>query len=239
VFDRDLREGRYRDDDDRLDDDLRSLVRQGLVESRTITADHHGHSMRVLALSDDGRDLLQDHRRSAGFLSGGSEVRVHSGFGKRSDLIHNASLYRMYQVEAAAIERRGGTIRSVVLEGDLKCEVYHRAQPGGALSDDLRHALLFEAAHRCEIPVVNDHLEFPDIRVEYDMPRGHGGRVDLELITAQYRGGAIAAKAAAGFTMYSAGGSASRGIHGLGGSDGCRGSAGHWYDRSLSGLLSL
>jgi hypothetical protein len=58
-------------------------------------------------------------------------------------------------------------------------------------------------------------------------------------VTAHYRGAAIAAKAAAGFTMYSAGGCAARGIHSLGGSSGGRGSAGHWYDRSLSGLLSL
>jgi hypothetical protein len=185
VFERDLREGRYRGDGGRLDDDLRSLNGQGLVESRTITVDRHGHTMRVLAISDAGRDLLQDHRRSAGVRSRGSEVRVHSGFGKRPDLIHNASLDRMYQVEAAAIERSGGTIPGVALEDDLEREVYRRAQPGGAMSDDLRHALLLEAAHQCEIAVVNDHLEFPDVCIDYDMPSGHGGRVDLELVTAQ------------------------------------------------------
>jgi len=75
------------------------------------------------------------------------------------------------------------------------------------------------------------------VRVEYDMPGGRGGRVDLELVTAAYRGGAIAAKAAAGFTMYSAGGCASRGIHSLGGSDGGRGTASN--ERWISGLLSL
>jgi hypothetical protein len=162
---------------------------------------------------------------------------VHAGFRKRSDLIHNASLYRMYQVEAAAIEHRGGTIRRVDLEDDLKREVYHRAHLTRDLSEDLREERLVEAARACHIPVVNQHLEFPDVRVEYDMPGGRGGRVDLELVTAAYRGGAIAAKASAGFTMYSAGGSASRGIHSLGGSDGGRGTASN--ERWISGLLSL
>jgi hypothetical protein len=55
VFDRDLREGRYRDDDERLEEDLRSLTRQGLVESRTIAADHEGHTIRGFALSEAGR----------------------------------------------------------------------------------------------------------------------------------------------------------------------------------------
>jgi hypothetical protein len=49
-----------------------------------------------------------------------------------------------------------------------------------------------------------------------------------------YRRGQVAAKQAAGFTLYSAGGSATRGIHSLGGH---RGAPAH--DRYLSELLSL
>jgi hypothetical protein len=237
VFDRDLRDGRYRGDLDRLDDDLKSLTAQGLVESRTLASDHRGHAMRVLALTEAGRDLLEDHRTASFSRDRDREDAVHAGFRKRSDLIHNASLYRMYQVEAAAIERGGGTIRHVALEDDLKREVYHRAHVPSHASEDLRHDLLVEAARACDIPIVHEHLEFPDVRVEYDTPGGRGGRVDLELVTAQYRGGAIAAKAAAGFTMYSAGGCASRGIHSLGGSDGGRGTASN--QRWISGLLSL
>jgi hypothetical protein len=237
VFDRDLCEGRYRGDLDRLEDDLKGLTGQGLVESRTLHSGHDGHRMRVLALTEAGRDLLNDHRTVSSRRDRDREDTVHAGIRKRSDLIHNASLYRMYQVEAAAIERSGGTIRRVDLEDDLKREVYHRAHLTRGLSEELREERLAEAARACHIPVVNGHLEFPDVRVEYDMPGGRGGRVDLELVTAAYRGGAIAAKAAAGFTMYSAGGCASRGIHSLGGSDGGRGTASN--ERWISGLLSL
>lgn len=237
VFDRDLREGRHGGDDDRLDDDLRSLTGQGLLESRTISTDAHGHHMRVLALTEAGRDLLEDHRALAGRRDRDAEDVVHAGFRKHADLVHNASLHRMYQVEAAAIEHRGGTIHRVELEDDLKREVYQRAHLTHGLSDDLREHRLAEAARACDIPVVNAHLEFPDVRVEYDMPGGRGGRVDLELVTAAYRGGAIAAKASAGFTMYSAGGCASRGIHSLGGSESGRGTPSN--ERWISSLLSL
>jgi hypothetical protein len=99
VFDRDLLEGRYRGDVDRLDDDLKGLTGQGLVESRTLHAGHDGHRMRVLALTEAGRGLLEDHRTVAVGRDRDREATVHVGFRKRSDLIHNASLYRMYQVE--------------------------------------------------------------------------------------------------------------------------------------------
>jgi hypothetical protein len=111
VFDRDLRDGRYRGDRDRLEDDLKGLAGQGLVESRTRHSGHHGHGMRVLALTEAGRMLLDDYRPVS--FGRDREDAVHTGFRKRSDLIHNASLYRMDQVDAAVIERSGGTIRRV------------------------------------------------------------------------------------------------------------------------------
>jgi hypothetical protein len=151
VFDRDLREGRYRGDEDRLNDDLRSLTAQGLLESRTISTDAHGHHMRVVALTDAGRDLLDDYRALAGRRARDPEPVVHAGFRKHADLVHNASLYRMYQVEAAAIEHRGGTIRRVDLEDDLKREVYQRVHLTRGLSDDLREHRLADAARACWI----------------------------------------------------------------------------------------
>jgi hypothetical protein len=237
VFDRDLRDGRYRGDEDRLDEDLTSLTGQGLVEARTLHSGRPGRGLRVLALTEAGRNLLDDHRTASFGRDGERAHEVHAGFRKRSDLIHNASLYRMYQVEVAAIERNGGAIRRVDLEDDLKREVYRRARLTPGLSEDRRDERLAESARGCHIPVVDGHLEFPDVRVEYDSPGGRSGRVDLELVTAAYRSGAIAAKAAAGFTMYSADGCASRGIHSLGGSNGGRGTPSP--DRWMSGLLSL
>ena len=65
VFDRDLREGRYRGDVDRLDDDLKGLTGQGLVESRTLHSGHHGHSLRVLALTAQRVNFSSNASRTA------------------------------------------------------------------------------------------------------------------------------------------------------------------------------
>ena len=86
VLDRDLRERRYRGDLDRLDDDLKALTAQGLVDSRTLNSDQRGHGMRVLALTEAGRDLLEDHRTASFSRDRDREDAVHAGFRKRVDL---------------------------------------------------------------------------------------------------------------------------------------------------------
>jgi hypothetical protein len=130
----------------------------------------------------------------------------------------------MFQVEAAAIEDRGGRIDRAVLDDELKREVCARANRSRFDSDDERDQALADAAHTCHLPIVDGHIEFPDVRIEYDTAAGERGRVDLdldlELVTSAYHGGHVAGKQAAGFTLYSAGGSAARGIHSLGGGGG-------------------
>ena len=59
--------------------------------------------------------------------------------------------------------------------------------------------------------MVRGHIQFPDLRIEYENARGQSGRVDVELTTDHYKKGQIAAKAAAGFTLYSLGGDSSGG----------------------------
>ena len=140
------------------------------------------------------------------------------------------------QVEAAAIEDRGGRTDRVVLDDELKREVYVRANRSRFDSDDEREEALAAGARACHLPIIEGHVEFPDLRIEYETAAGERGRVDLELVTSAYHGGHLAGKQAAGFTLYSAGGSAGRGIHSLGGGGG-GGAPGH--ERYLSSLLSL
>jgi hypothetical protein len=168
-------------------------------------------------------------------VEGERDHAVYHGWRKPAEIIHEASLYRMYQVEAAAIEDRGGRIDRVVLDDELKRTIYAAAngQPTGSESE--RHRALAEAAAQSDVRVINGHLELPDVRIEYDTAAGERGRVDLELVTAAYRSGQIAGKRAAGFTLYSAHGSPSRGIHSLGGHSGASPSHEHF----VSSLLSL
>jgi hypothetical protein len=233
VFERDLRDGPYRGDAERLAQDVKSLRAQGLLDRRTLAVDDRGHSMGVLALTGRGRALLEARRDRD--PDEGPGQAVYAGWHKPAEVIHDASLYRMFQVEAAAIEDRGGRIDRVVLDDELKREVYARTNRSRFDSDDERDQALADAAHACHLPIVDGHIEFPDVRIEYDTAAGERGRVDLELVTSAYHGGHLAGKQAAGFTLYSAGGSAARGIHSLGGGGG--GVPGH--ERYLSSLLSL
>jgi hypothetical protein len=232
VFERDLVEGPYHGDGARLAQDVKSLRAQGLLDRRTIASDENGHTMGVLALTEDGRALLEAQR------TGNPDERtqrISHGWRKPAEIIHDASLYRMYQVEAAAIEDRGDHITRVVLDDELKQEIYAVANRQSAASAHDYHRALEDAGRASHVPIVDGHLEFPDVRIEYETASGDRSRVDLELVTAAYRPGQIGGKRAAGFRLYSAHGSARRGIHSLG----ARGRGGASHEHFLSSLLSL
>jgi len=232
VFERDLASGPYQGDAARLAQDVRHLRAQGLLDRRTLPIDEEGHSTGVLALTDAGRRLLEAHRDGR---DSEPNQAVYSGWRKPAELIHDASLYRMYQVEAAAIEARGGHIERVILDDELKRDVYGMANRHACRHAEERSRALAEAARVFHVPIIDGHLELPDVRIEYDTAGGERTRVDLELVTADYHRGHFAGKQAAGFTLYSAGGSATRGIHALG--SGRRGAPDH--EHLISDLLSL
>ena len=60
VFERDLQETVYRDDPTRLAQDVRHLMRQGLLERHTVAADHRGRALAVLNLTRDGQRCWSD-----------------------------------------------------------------------------------------------------------------------------------------------------------------------------------
>jgi len=245
VFERDLQDGPYRGDAKRLRQDVAALTAKGLLQRRTVASDHKGHGMGVLALTREGQALLERHRADAVAGSRGGRA-VHAGWSKPRELVHDASLYRMYQVEAAAIEARGGVVRRVVLDEELKREAYGHANRLPAFAASLgteymaraRAERLEEAANRLSLPVVDGHVEFADLRIEYDDPALGRTRVDLELVSDAYHTGHVAAKQRAGFALYSAGGDAARGIRSLGAS-GSGGRGGTLVYHPISSLLSL
>jgi hypothetical protein len=54
----------------------------------------------------------------------------------------------------------------VVLDDELKREVYARTNRSRFDSDGGRDQALADAAHACRLPIVDGHIEFPDVRNE-------------------------------------------------------------------------
>ena len=55
-------------------------------------------------------------------------------------------------------------------------------------------------------PVVREHVQFPDVRIEYEHPDGRKDHEDLELATGHYNSRQMAAKRASGFQIHRAAG---------------------------------
>jgi hypothetical protein len=227
VFERDLVDVEH-GNRDRLGEDLRHLERQGLVLRRCVPSDDVGHCQGVVCLTREGKVLLEARRNAP------HRQMIHAGWRKPSEVVHDASLYRMYQVEAAHLERQGTSVTRVVLGDELKRDYLRRFNQAAADARLDEVGRTATAAASCGLPCVQGHVEIPDVRIEYVTSEGRSGRVDLELVTDAYHAGHIAAKRAAGFTLYSAGGG--RGMHALG-EPGPRAAAGS--RDFVSSLLSL
>ena len=239
VFTRDLVHGTHAGDPRQLAADVHALTAQGLVQHRRLAADRHGHTVVALSLTDAGKVLLEHHRTGTPSGFNGRPQAVYSGWVRPAELVHDATLYRMYLEEAARITREGGTVRRIVLDHELKGDLYRALHVDPAMPPADRDTRLHALAATHHLTVVDGHVQFPDLRLEVETAAGERTRVDLELATEAYHAGHLRAKARAGFTVYraSAGhGGAGRLVRG-GGSEG-RGGAGYHPDY-LSGLLSL
>ena len=62
-----------------------------------------------------------------------------------------------------------------------------------------------EWARDHDLPYFDDHVHFPDFRIEYEL-EGRDRHEDIEVLTDNYRGGHAASRAQAGFTCYGRGG---------------------------------
>lgn len=107
----------YNGDRSQMESDLRNLARQGLVEQRTIEG-HSSYSTRVLTLTKDDQRLVEraqlvSHRQA-----------TYHGFAKPKEARHDADVYRLYQKVAREIERSGGNVRRVILDFELKKDLY-------------------------------------------------------------------------------------------------------------------
>jgi len=193
VAKEDLSEFVYGSNDDRVRPDVENLVRQGLVEMKSIPHEENG-SRQLLTLTKYG------HRFLAQTQSAGKGQALHHGFTKPREAHHDADLYRLYQKAAAKIESQGGRNFRVVLDYELKKRLYHDLAKLGEKrsSADGKHSI----AEKHGLQVVRGKIPVPDVRIEYETPDGERARVDLELATSHYRGRNLSEKVRAGFSIY-------------------------------------
>lgn len=184
--------------------DLRHLVEDRLIDRRTGIVNHE--PTHLIVLTDEGRSLLELHRDQS---PDDPRQQYHAGLVKPRELAHDVQYYRAFQDQAARVSAEGGRVTRVVLDYEIKRE-YQRFlnRPDHDDIDQDRHA--FAEAHR--LPIVDGHLEIPDLRLEIETEDGRVEFRDLEIITEHYSRGQVAGKARAGFTLYRSGGN-TRGGH--------------------------
>ena len=114
---KDLREFAYGGDSKHLEADLTNLRRQGLIVEREIP--HQETAPRQLvALTKQG------HRLLAATKNAPKDQALYHGFTKPREAHHDADLYRLYQRGLEKIAREGGTNIRVILDSELKKNLY-------------------------------------------------------------------------------------------------------------------
>jgi DNA-binding MarR family transcriptional regulator len=188
------------------DKQLEHLRSSGLIETRPFGA---GPSRTTLvSLTERGRDLLD----AAQDRSLDDRQRFYAGFARRPEITHDAHFHRAYERAAHEIRQRGGQVRRVVLDYELKREYQRFLQERNRqkrdsdgrpdrTADEVREWAL---AHR--LPYEDEHVQFPDVRIEYEDRDGRRDIDDLEIVTPHYRGAHAAAKGRSGFRQYRSGG---------------------------------
>jgi hypothetical protein len=191
----DLATVRYGSRTSLMERDIKHLLSEGLVERRTIPVNSRGQTITVLTLTKKGGAAAQPR---AGHVS----QAVYVGFVKPREVVHDVALYKMFQAEAARIERDGGHVRRVVLEYEMKKRAYAPLARASDLEPLAYAERQQEIAQENGLQVVEGRMVFPDVRVEYETSDGEERTIDLELATQNYRAAHIRGKAAAGFRVY-------------------------------------
>jgi hypothetical protein len=189
----DLVEHRYGRDRTRTEREMRTLTARGLVSWRKsypeqkvyVTLSRLGH--RTIADSQGGRNPNQ---------------KLYHGFVNTREARHDGALYRLYQEERRRVEHLGGRVQRVVLDFELRGLIQRKLARLASLPAADQAGYRQDIAGEHGLKVVNGRIRLPDLRLEYEGPDQELTKVDLELVTTNYRHEMLAAKAGAGFVMY-------------------------------------
>ena len=188
-----LAEIAYGGNRERMEQDVRNLVRQSLVTRRGVEG-RDKERLEVLTLTKAGRRFLARHK----LMPHGQPI--YRGLVKPKEARHDATLYRLYHKAARQIERDGGKVRTVALDYELKKRINRELARLGPNPPDSNKKIEIAQAHG--VRVVSGKVVVPDLQIEYENAEGQMARVNLELATKNYRPGQLQAKAQAGFTLY-------------------------------------
>jgi hypothetical protein len=219
VSARDLRDHNERPADPRSGD-LRHLREEGLIRTERL----EGHRDMAVVLTKEGRDVLESYRRDVSQEHRREHQQsFYAGLKKPREVEHDSQVYRAYLREAERLGERGARIDRVVLDYELKREYQQWLHERDRDRDDADgrpdrdpHEIE-DWAHDHDLPYFDDHVHFPDLRIEYEGPDGRWEHQDVEVTTVHYRGAHGAAAARSGFSCYR--GSSAR-IGGRGGGGG-------------------
>ncbi len=201
--------------------DVERLRGEGLV--RTMPYVVGRQRTMLVTLTERGRGLLESSRRDR---AAESRQSFYAGVRKPRELAHDTRLYAAYLDASRRLSERGLRVDRVVLEEDLKREyqVFLQEPNRGRRDSSGRPARDAEEiahwAHEHDLPMVDDHVQFPDLRIECEREDGSREIEDVEVMTPHYRGAHAAGKVSAGFTRYGAVGAR---LAGSGGGRGGRG----------------
>lgn len=190
----DLVTHRYGGNPDEARRDLDNLERQGLLVRRTIYPDN----ITSVTLTKRAHKLLESRQTR----TSGPQQAFYHGFVKDREARHDLAIYRLYKQEAAHIEQAGGKVQRIILDFELKRSVNRKLAKLQSLLPAEQAKRKQEIADEHHLPVVNERISLPDLRLEYEGPDQETGRVDLELVTGDYHHKGLARKAQTGFQMY-------------------------------------
>ena len=183
--------------------ELRRLREEGLVETKSYVVGREKTSL--VTLTDRGRELLERHRTARSDATG---QEFYARVVKPRELAHDAQLYRTYLHAAERLGRGASRVRRVVLDYELKRdyqrflrELHRDRRRAEGEADTTVRAVADWAAGR-DLPVIDGHVHFPDVRIEYERPDGERKVEDVEVVTPHYRGAYAAAKGRTGFSCY-------------------------------------
>jgi hypothetical protein len=183
----------YAGNRDRMEQDLRNLIRQSLITRHSVEGPER-ERFQVLTLTKAGQRFLTKQK----LMPKGQPI--YHGLVKTKEARHDATLYRLYHKAARQIESEGGKVRKVALDYELKKRINKEfARLGPERHNPEKKIAIAQAPDVC---VVNGKVLVPDLQVEYENAEGQLSRVNLELATKNYRVGHLQAKAQAGFTLY-------------------------------------
>ena len=192
ISEEDLNRFGYDENRSRLEQDLQHLKNQRLISDRQIEA-HADPNFRVLTLTKEGKRFLRHQNLVP------QEQALYDGFVKPKELAHDAGLYRLYQRIATEIEMNEGKVRRVVLDYELKEQLYRELNKASANDPEQRR---LQVAAKHGLKIVGGTIPIPDLRIEFENDAKEIERIDLELATREYRSQGLAAKARAGFHLY-------------------------------------